>query len=66
MFILRPLADTIPAVTVEVRLKGLPTANTHSPILTEEELPIVIAGKLSASIFNTAKSDEGSVPIILA
>src|SRR5690606_36214382 len=33
------LALTIPAVTVEVRLKGLPTAKTHSPILVLSESP---------------------------
>ena len=27
----------IPAVTVELRLKGLPTANTHSPIFALSE-----------------------------
>ena len=36
------LADTIPAVTVDVRLKGLPTAKTHSPIFTSSLLPIAI------------------------
>ena len=33
------LALTIPAVTVEVKLKGLPTASTQSPNLTSSELP---------------------------
>ena len=32
-----PFAETIPAVTVEVRLYGLPTAKTHSPILILSE-----------------------------
>ena len=31
-FIFLAFAETIPAVTVEVRLNGFPTANTHSPI----------------------------------
>ena len=35
----RALALTIPAVTVEVKLNGLPTANTHSPILVPSESP---------------------------
>ena len=30
-------AETIPAVTVEVRLYGFPTANTHSPTFTISE-----------------------------
>jgi rhodanese-related sulfurtransferase len=33
------LALTIPAVTVEVRLNGLPMASTHSPTSTSSEFP---------------------------
>ena len=33
------LALMIPAVTVEFKLKGLPTLNTHSPILVASEFP---------------------------
>ena len=39
MFMSRPFALTIPAVTVEVKLKGLPTARTHSPTFTSSEFP---------------------------
>jgi hypothetical protein len=38
----RPLAETMPAVTVPPRPKGLPTASTQSPI----------RGLLSASLAN--------------
>ena len=37
--IVLPFALTIPAVTVVVRLNGLPTASTHSPTRRESELP---------------------------
>ena len=37
MLILLAFALTIPAVTVELRLNGLPTAKTHSPTLMESE-----------------------------
>ena len=66
MLMLRPLAEMMPAVTVEVRLKGLPTAKTHSPSLTSSLLPNGKAGSFLASIFNTAKSVVGSVPITSA
>ena len=62
----RALADTMPAVTVEVRLKGLPTAKTHSPILSSSEFPIGMAAKLVPSILRTAISVEGSVPTTFA
>ena len=65
ILMLLPFADTIPAVTVDVKLKGLPTAHTHSPIFTSSELPYTIKGKFCASIFNKAKSVFGSVPITL-
>ena len=45
MLILRALALTIPAVTVDVRLSGLPTASTHSPTFNSSELPNGIVGK---------------------
>src|SRR5258707_2826943 len=63
MFILRPLALTIPAVTVDERENGFPTATTHSPTARFLELPKVIAGRFVSLIFRTAKSVEGSVPI---
>ena len=51
---LRPLALTIPAVTVEVKLSGLPTANTHSPTRTSSEFPKAMAAKgAEGSIFRT-------------
>jgi hypothetical protein len=37
-------AETIPAVTVDVKLYGFPTAKTHSPIFTESEFPKVVYG----------------------
>ena len=61
-----PLAETMPAVTVLVRLKGLPTASTHSPILTLSELPNVRGVSPSASIFSRAMSVVGSVPTKVA
>ena len=33
------LAETIPAVTVDVKLNGFPTASTHSPICKSSLLP---------------------------
>ena len=61
------LALIIPAVTVEFKLKGLPTANTHSPILVASEFPKNMYGSfLSVSILRTAISVSGSVPIIVA
>ena len=66
MLMLRALALTMPAVTVDVRLKGLPTANTHSPMWRLSELPNEMIGRLSASIFSRAMSVDGSVPITFA
>ncbi len=60
------LAETIPAVTVDVKLKGLPTASTHSPTRMLSLFPIGIAVNPFASIFSTATSVEGSVPTIFA
>ena len=59
-------ALTIPAVTVEVKLNGLPTASTQSPISTSSELPNSVNAKLLSSIFNKAISVPGSVPTSLA
>ena len=59
----RAFALTIPAVTVEFRLNGLPTANTHSPTFNASESPTGIVGKSSPSIFTNARSVLGSVPI---
>ena len=46
----RPLAETIPAVTVDSKLKGLPTANTHSPTRSASESPKVKKGKFVSLI----------------
>ncbi|MNE37191.1 hypothetical protein D3C80_1310330 [compost metagenome] len=59
-------ALTIPAVTVEVRLNGFPTASTHSPTRKSSLFPIEIGFSPGASIFKTAISVEGSVPITVA
>ena len=66
MLMFRALALTMPAVTVDVRLKGLPTANTHSPMWRLSESPNEMIGRLSASIFSRAMSVEGSVPMTFA
>ena len=60
---LRALALTIPAVTVDVNPNGFPTANTHSPTFKLSESPNLTMGRSLASIFINAKSVEGSVPI---
>ena len=60
----RALALTIPAVTVLLRLKGLPTASTHSPTLRSSEFPIWIAGKFLPSTLIRARSEFLSVPMI--
>ena len=56
ILILRAFAETIPAVTVDSKLKGLPIAKTHSPTRILSELPKRTADKPAASIFNTATS----------
>ena len=67
MFRSLDLALIIPAVTVEFRLNGFPTAKTHSPILVASEFPKNTYGSfLLVFIFSTAISVSGSVPIILA
>ena len=60
----RPLALTMPAVTVEVKFKGFPTASTHSPTFTSSELPKLSVGKSSVGVvLRSAKSVLGSLPI---
>ena len=57
----------IPAVTVEFRLYGLPTARTHSPIWLFSESPNKIYSNFSLeSIFKTATSVTSSEPTIIA
>ena len=63
---LRPSALTMPLVTVWPTPKGLPMASTWSPTCSASESPRVITGSLSRSIFSTARSLSGSVPITLA
>ena len=60
------LALIIPAVTVELKLKGLPTASTHSPTFNLSLSPIGKVGRFFPSIFIKAKSVFLSVPIIRA
>ena len=59
----RPFAEIIPAVTVEVRLNGLPTARTHWPNLTSSEFATLTFVNSIPSIFNKAISVVGSAPI---
>ena len=66
MFIFLPFALTIPAVTVEAKLKGFPTASTHSPIWTSSLFPYCIGVSSCLSILIIAKSVVGSVPINFA
>ena len=66
IFIFLPFAEIMPAVTVDVRLNGFPTARTHSPSFRSSEFPKVKSGRFFTSIFKTARSVVGSVPIISA
>ena len=56
----------IPAVTVELRLYGLPTANTHSPTFNLFELSNSKKGSSFSSILRRAKSLLESSPSISA
>ena len=62
-FKLLPFALIIPAVTVEFKLNGFPTASTHCPTFTLSELEKDICGKLLALILRSARSVVSSVPI---
>ena len=63
----RDFAEIIPAVTVDVRLKGLPTAKTHSPIFVESLSPNTAYSKsVSEFIFSSAISFCSSLPITSA
>jgi hypothetical protein len=62
----RAFALTIPAVTVDDKLYGFPTAITHSPTLRLSESPIGRVGRFLPSILIRARSVVGSVPIIRA
>src|SRR5579859_4621719 len=66
---LRPLAETMPAVTVASRSNGLPMASTQSPTLILSESPrraAVSGWSLGGSILITARSVSRSTPMILA
>ena len=62
----RPLALTIPIVTVCPIPSGLPTASTTSPTRTVSESPGASVGRFAASIFSTARSLGGSDPTTFA
>ena len=62
----RAFALTMPAVTVELRLKGFPTASTHSPTFSLSLSPIGRAGRLEAVILMSARSVVLSVPMMRA
>jgi hypothetical protein len=65
--IARPLALTIPAVTVLLSPNGLPMATTQSPTSSASESPSFATGSGSLlSIFSTARSVFGSRPRTLA
>ena len=59
---LLPLALTIPAVTEKSNENGDPIATTQSPTFKFSLLPIDTFGKFFPEIFNTARSDKGSIP----
>jgi hypothetical protein len=66
MPMLRPLALTMPLVTVSPIPKGLPMARTRSPTSALALSAKVTAGRSLASIFTTARSVCGSRPTTLA
>ncbi len=63
---LRPSALTMPMVIVWPTANGLPIAMTWSPMRRSELSPISIIGRSLASIFSSATSVGGSVPMTLA
>ena len=62
----RPLALTIPEVTVWFKPNGLPIAMTGSPTSSFSESPNGITGRFDASILMSAMSVFGSLPITFA
>ena len=62
----RPLADTMPAVTVPPRPKGLPTASTQSPIRGFPSESLANEKFEPPSTFIKAKSVRASLPITFA
>ena len=57
----RPIALTMPIVTVLPIPNGLPMASTTSPTLTALVSATAVVGKWSRLIFSTARSVQGSV-----
>ena len=64
--LLRPVALTIPMVTVWPTPNGFPIASTMSPTRMVSECPSVMTGKSARFIFKTATSVSGSEPMTLA
>jgi hypothetical protein len=63
VWISRPVAETMPLVTVFENVpSGLPIATTSSPTLSASESPIVAAVRPVASIFTMARSVSVSIP----
>ena len=62
----RALAEMIPAVTVLLSPKGLPTAMTHSPTFTLSLLAIGRVGRFLPSTLMRARSVVLSVPMMRA
>ena len=62
----RPVALTMPCVTVCPTPKGLPMASTTSPTRISSVRPNTIVGRSVRSTFNKAKSVSGSVPTTVA
>ena len=64
--IMRPIALTMPAVTVCSSPKGFPIAMTGSPTSTPEESPSGMTGSPVATIFKSATCVPASRPMIWA
>ena len=62
----RPFAETMPAVTVWFRPKGLPIAMTQSPTSSVSESPSSTKGRLAASTLIRAISISWDLPISFA
>src|SRR5574344_1393126 len=62
----RAFALTLPAVTVVLSPRGLPTASTHSPTFRSSLLAMVMAGSCFPSILMSARSVVLSAPITRA
>ena len=62
----RPRALTIPAVTVQVKPRGLPIATTICPTRSPADCPSVACGNPSAARRSTAVSVGGSSPTSVA